>query len=172
MEDFAAIANEFWIIPNEFEMDDAKLFAEVIKAHGGRTGPLTNKLRELLQTKGVSEAAIRFMDQYAVKKSAQVGPVVFYQHKGVVEFNSEDGIPSALREGLLVFGGCANGDPVVVDLQVRLGTCGYLDGGSMWQAENIRSVFHALSSTPGGLLKALADGSAPGDYNEAKNLEA
>lgn len=148
-------------------MSDALLFQEAVKAHGGKPGSPNRKLLPFLRDKGVSETAIEHLAAYVLKKSANVDAIDFYSQDGWLGANAEDFVPIAVRDGLLIVGGCPNGDPVAVDVRDQIGEAGYIDHESMWQATSVREVFKVLAPGLGALAAGLAAGTMPLDYYEA-----
>src|SRR5579883_1957531 len=98
-------------------MDEGKRFQDIVAARGGTPGKPSAKFLAWLSSSGVSEPAVKMVGACVLKKSAYVGPVDFYSEKGILGVNGADNIPIALRDGLLIVGGCPNGDPVAVDVR-------------------------------------------------------
>jgi hypothetical protein len=104
-----------------------------------------------------------YLAGYVLKKASGVSAIDFYSQDGWLGANGDDFVPIALRDGLLIVGGCPNGDPVAVDVREQLGAAGYIGHETMWQAGSVREVFKVLA--PG--LGALAADAMPLDYYEA-----
>ncbi|MEQ8785450.1 MAG: hypothetical protein RIC55_04095 [Pirellulaceae bacterium] len=95
----------------------------------------------------------------------------FYGEKGWLGANAEDFLPIAIRDGLLIVGGCANGDPVAVDVREQLGAAGYIGHETVWQATSVRDVFAVLAPGLGALAAGLDEDAMPLDYYEAIQRE-
>jgi hypothetical protein len=104
-----------------------------------------------------------YLAGYVLKKASGVSAIDFYSQDGWLGANGDDFVPIAIRDGLLIVGGCPNGDPVAVDVREQLGAAGYIGHETMWQAGSVREVFKVLA--PG--LGALAADAMPLDYYEA-----
>jgi hypothetical protein len=90
-------------------MDEARRFREIIVARGGKPTTPSTRLLAWLRAGSLSERAVATVGAYALKKSAYVGSIDFYSAKGILGVNGEDAIPIAMRDGLLIVGGCPNG---------------------------------------------------------------
>jgi hypothetical protein len=152
-------------------MDDAAQFRKIITSYGGKLGKPSRKLVAFLRTKGVSDEAIDYLASYALKKSAGVGAVDFYAEDGWLGANSEDFVPIAIRDGLLIVGTCVNGDPVAVDVRQQIGATGYIGHETMWQSASVREVFVVLAPSLGEFALGLDEERLPPDYYEAKNRQ-
>ena len=148
-------------------MDDALRFREVMAAHGGRPGKPSRKLLAFLRGRGVSEPAIEYLAGYVLQTASGVSAIDLYSQDGWLGANAEGFVPIALRDGLLIVGGCPNGDPVAVDVREQLGAAGYIGHETMWQAGIVREVFAMLAPGLGALAAGLDSGAMPLDYSEA-----
>lgn len=148
-------------------MDDSLRFQELIMTHGGSADKPGRKLLAFLRAKGVSEKAIEYLSGYVLKKSAWISAIDFYSQDGLLGANADGFVPIAIRDGLLIVGGCPNGDPVAVDVREQLGAAGYIGHESMWDAGNLREMFIVLAPGLGALAAGLEEGSMPLDYYEA-----
>jgi hypothetical protein len=148
-------------------MGMATRFREIVIARGGKPGTPSTRLLAWLRANGLCERAVAMVGAYVLKKSAYVGPIDFYSEKGILGVNGEDAIPIAMRDGLLIVGGCPNGDPVAVDVREQVGAAGYIGHETMWQEASVRVVFLPLAPSLGELAERLAAGDAPCDYYEA-----
>ena len=148
-------------------MDDARRFQELMTAYGGRRGKPSRELLAFLRDKAVSESAIEYLTEYILDTASGVSAIDFYSQDGWLGANAEDFVPVALRDGLLIVGGCPNGDPVAVDVREQLGAAGYIGHESMWQAGNVREVFAVLAPGLGALAAKLDAGGMPLNHYEA-----
>ena len=148
-------------------MDDSLRFRELMTAYGGRPGKPSHKLLAFLREKGVSEPAIEYLAGYVLKKASGVSAIDFYSQDGWMGANAADFVPIAIRDGLLIVGGCPNGDPVAVDVREQLGAAGYIGHETMWQAGSVREVFRVLAPGLGALAAGLDADEMPLDYYEA-----
>lgn len=148
-------------------MDDAAQFQQIMAACGGKAGKPSRKLIAFLREKGLTEEAVTYLAGYVLKTASGAGAIDFYSQDGWLGCNGDDSIPVAIRDGLLIVGGCPNGDPVAVDVREHIGAAGYIAHETMWQEANVRSVFVVLTTGLGALAVGLDAGTMPRDYYEA-----
>lgn len=149
-------------------MGDAELFRKVMTAKGATPGEPSLALLSFLQGRGVSDSAIEHLRGYVLSGSDGVNAVDIYAEDGWLGANATDYVPIALRDGLLIVGGCPNGDLVVVDVREQLGAAGYVAHDSMWGRPSVRDVFLAVSPGLGAFVAGLDADTLPLDYYEAK----
>ncbi len=82
--------------------------------------------------------------------------------------NAGGKLRDAVREVLgRRIGTCLNGDPIAVDFRDVPGAAGYVSHETMWDEEDVRTVFIPLARSLGGLARQLDSGTAPVDYFDA-----
>jgi hypothetical protein len=150
-------------------MNSDSRFLDFMSACGGKSGTPSSTFRDWLRSHGLSEQAITIVCSYVLSQSNEVGAIDFYSEKGILGVNGEDGIPIAIRDGLLIVGGCLNGDSVAIDVRERLGVTGYIGHETMWQVSNVREKFIPVAASLNELATVLTAGDPPLDYYQARD---
>jgi hypothetical protein len=120
-----------------------------------------------LRDNKVSKGLASKLARPTLRNNVGIGAVSFYSEKDIMSVNSEEGVPIALKAGLLIVGSGPNGDPVAIDVRDQTGSVGFISAGKMWSAEDIRKVFLRVSSI-GKFAEGLSKDTMASDYFEAK----
>ena len=150
-------------------MDDIALYQKVVASYGGKIGKSSAELLAFLKGRRVPQSMVDALTPYILEDSIIVGAVAIFREEGWLAENADGYIPIALRDGLLIVGGCPNGDPVAVDVRDRLGDTGFISHETMWQQASVRDVFIAVAAGLGEFVAGLDAGVLPEDYDEAKH---
>lgn len=129
----------------------------------------SDELRQMLDAHGIPQAGQQTLFENLLPEPLQV-EVTLFDEDGVRSRNGPDLCPLCLRDGCIAVGWSANGDLVVMDLTQSIGEIGYVSHDSMWQAANIRDVYHRVAGSLPEFIALFEAGRMPADFQHAREL--
>ncbi len=144
-------------------------FLDLNRTYGGKPGKPSSVFLDWLRSHGLSEQAVAVVSRYVLGKAGGVRALNFYSEKEILGANDKDFVPIAIRDGLLIVGGCPNGDPVAIDVREHLGAAGYICHETMWHVASVREVFFPFAASLDELAAILTDDDPPYDYYHARD---
>lgn len=135
---------------------------------------LTKETEEWLDRASIPEDVRAFLTRHSYGVHLRIGHLAFYMVNQIEDENGDEVNLRCMHERLLIVGGGANGDPIVLDLQ-NGATVGFVDHELLWDEEGppARELLVSTGLDVGTFYRCAATNDAfPVDVYEARELSA